>query len=848
MRTIKLKVGAMVIRMLGCWATATAGATQPTPPAKQPENKAEAPAQPRPAEKQVRKDRYGDALPTGAIARLGTVRLRHTGRISPVVFTPDGKTAIASDQHGNVVCWDVASGKEVRRLEKWGGYFGSLALSPDGKVLAAGDNGGRLILWDVATGKRLPPGELSVRHDGIGQILFTPDSRTLTLRGDKTILLWDAVHKKTRHELKGHPSYVKCMALSPDGKTLASAGESDPHIRLWDIASGKEKLRLAGDKSIEPSLAFSPDGKTLAVIGESSPLSFFDANTGKKLRTSKDPYVGLHAIQYAPDGKTLAGIERGTLCILDAASGKRLRKFDAAAPGISFSPDGKTIATFSAGAHTFDLWDVASGKLRHSFAGHTRGVTGLAFAADGKTLFSVEDDTYDGLLAWDAATGELRGHFREDNDRYSYTRLALSADGKLLAACGYSGLQLWDPTTRKKVRTCARGVGIIRSVAWSADSRTLVTGGPENAILHVWDATTGKERRAIKAKQDIPHYPGGVVLSPKGEIVAAGGYADGTIHLWSAATSKELRKIATPPIEQFTPRGHRMAYSMVEALTFNPDGSALASVGGKMIYLWDPATGRRLHHWAPKAARIGPLAFSGDGRTLVTGHNDPSVRLWEVATGKQRACFLGHRGAVGAVAFARDGRRVASGSEDTTILVWDATGGARPDAVLSAKQLQTLWADLIGTGASQAYRAMWQMTLAPKQSLPFLDEQLRRIARRDAEQQKKVARLIADLDDDQFAVREWAAGELEKMGSWIEPALRQALEGKLSLEVRRRIETVLEKVAGWSGERLRTLRALEAIEHMNAAEARRLLESLAKGTPQGWLTEEARKSRKRMDG
>jgi hypothetical protein len=302
--------------------------------------------------------------------------------------------------------------------------------------------------------------------------------------------------------------------------------------------------------------------------------------------------------------------------------------------------------------------------------------------------------------------------------------------------------------------------------------------------------------------------------------------------LWEADTGKELRTIATP---------HQMVY----ALAFNPDGSALASGGMQAgIHLWDAATGRLLRRWETPQSHLGHLAFSRNGRMLVSGHGDAHVRLWEIATGKERDSFVGHRSNIRAVAFAPDGRSVASGSDDTTILVWDATGGARPDAALSAKQLQALWADLIGSDAGRAYRAMWQMALSPKRVLPFLAERLHPITPLDERQQKQVERLLADLDKESFTARQRAETELEKMGPAIEPALRKVLDDKPSLEVRRRIEKVLEKM---TDERLRTLRALEAIEYMNTPEARRLLESLANGTPRAWLTEEARKSRKRMD-
>ncbi|MGH7224547.1 MAG: sigma-70 family RNA polymerase sigma factor, partial [Gemmataceae bacterium] len=313
MLTTKLKLGAMSILLLGCAVTAAGLAIPQAPTEKPPESKAEASAPPKARDarhaddKHDRKDRYGDPLPVGAMARLGTVRLRHACEvgISPVVFTRDGKTAIAGDDTGDIVYWDVASGQEVRRFSRVvPNWPCCLAINADGKRLAAVDRVRELILVEVATGKRLSKSKVPNPDPTVDsliiQILFLPDGQTLALRdGTSTILLWDAIHQKKLHELKGHTGYVKCMAVSPDGKTLASAGESDPHIRLWDVASGKQKLDIASAKNIEPSLSFSPDGKTLAVVGESSPLAFFDAKTGKKLRTAKDHGFDVPTIQHA---------------------------------------------------------------------------------------------------------------------------------------------------------------------------------------------------------------------------------------------------------------------------------------------------------------------------------------------------------------------------------------------------------------------------------------------------------------------------------------------------------------------------------------------------------------------
>ncbi len=839
MLTTKLKLGAMMILLLGCVVTAAGLALPQVAPKNQLKSKAEAPPSVPPAkDEQVRKDRYGDPLPPGALARLGTLRMRHSNHTAEAVFTPDGKTVIVSDWGGEIIFWDVATGRELRRLWAADGPVNglALALSSDGKTLVAGGFG-RFSLWDVATGKKLSQIEVPVGN--IWQLLLTPDGKTLALHDEKSILLWDIAGNKMLHELKEHKGPVARLALSPDGKTLAWGTWKDGHVHLWDIASAKEKsLISAGDNGVV-YVAFSPDGKTLATAG--NPLRgvrLWDVATGKKLREVPGwPLL----FAFFSDGKTIAGLESDRkVHIYDAVNGKHLRQYESpsANTGLSsgqaqmmarlaISPDGKTAASLG-GKLTFDLSDPVRGKLLHSSAGHRDGIAAVAFAIDGKSLFSVSDDP-DYVLVWDAATGELRDKIGEGYNGISKT-LALAPDGKQLAT-GMRKLILWEALTGKEVRRCAGPEDIIVSAAWSADGKTLVSCS-QNGTIRVWDPATGKQRRAIEPKPRAPQLPIRIAVSPDGAIVAAyRTYGQGPIFLWETDTGKELRPIAAPQ-------------GIISALAFRPDKSILASAGSEGgICLWEPTTGQLLRRWDTPPGQIRSLAFSRDGRTLASGHSDSSLRLWETASGKQRASFTGHRGGIGAVTLSRDGRRIASGSWDTTILIWDATGGAHRDVALSPEQLQMVWRDLGDADAGRAYRALWQLALSPKQALPFLAKCLRPLAPLEEPQQKQVNRFMADLDSDQFAVRQQAESELEKMGLLIEPVLRKALECKPSLEVRQRIEAVLAKLAS---ERLRITRALEAIEHMNTRGVRRILEELSEGAPHAWLTEEARAIRNRL--
>jgi hypothetical protein len=257
------------------------------------------------------------------------------------------------------------------------------------------------------------------------------------------------------------------------------------------------------------------------------------------------------------------------------------------------------------------------------------------------------------------------------------------------------------------------------------------------------------------------------------------------------------------------------------------------------------ATGKEVR-WIPNPNVLASfLVFSPDGRTLALGGRDKTVRLWEVATGKERCRFVGHSGALRSGTFSPNGRTFISGSEDTTILIWDVTGriaeGRSESNKLAAREMEDLLADLAGAEASRAHRALWILAAAPRQVVPVFRGQLRPVVAADAE---RVGRLMADLDSDSFPTRDNARRELQKMGEGALPALLKALASQPSLELRRRVEDLLARLTG--AEHLYALRALEVLEHIGNPEARQVLETVAGGLAEAWLTGEARKSLQRL--
>jgi hypothetical protein len=196
--------------------------------------------------------------------------------------------------------------------------------------------------------------------------------------------------------------------------------------------------------------------------------------------------------------------------------------------------------------------------------------------------------------------------------------------------------------------------------------------------------------------------------------------------------------------------------------------------------------------------------------------------------------------------FLPDGKTLLSGSGDSTALCWDLTGrGKAAEAPLSADEFQSEWRHLHGGDALRAYRALWKLAANPKLALAQLEKQLRPVQPVDP---KAIAQWIADLESDKLAVREAAKAELTKAGDVAWPALRDALAKGPSLELQTRVRQLLGNQDDLLPfpDRLVRVRSLELLEQLPAADALALVQTLADGAAEAWLTQEAKMMARRM--
>jgi WD40 repeat protein len=654
-------------------------------------------------------DLYGDPLPPGALARLGTVRFRFAA--TSIACSPDGKVLAAGGSDNRIRLYDAGTGKEIRRLvghqartynpppnakgafdllvnSTGEGSVTTLAFSADGKLLASGGWDDTVRLWDAGTGKELR--RLDAHKGMVARVVFSPDGKVLASRGglDGILRLWDPATGAELHKVEGLSTVnpwrfyrEAALAFSADGKTVAATTRKA--IVFHDTATGKETRQLEGYRDCM-YLAWSPDGKLLATGGlddakkEQYSLRLWDA-AGKELRRCELPKnEPPTCFAFAPDSsKLIAAVAETDAVVFDAGSGKVLHRLPQYwAMRVAWSADGKTVASIK-GA-TIRLWDPATGKERFlEYEGHQGGVNAVALSPDGKLLATGGEN----VRLWDPATAKPVRQIAAQG-----TSLAFSPDGKLLATAGGNGktAHVWEAATGKEVFKLD-GPRLLRAVAFSPDGKVLATGD-EQGTLRLWDVAKREQLHEIDLKSGAENLS--LAFSPDGKTLAcAGGWNEGgvpagiTINLqnrvtitgkagffvllWDVATGKEVRRFAGPR-------------DSIKTVAFSPDGKTLAAASrdGRIV-LWEAATGKEVlhilahpNHKDATFAGTPCLAFSPDGKTLASASTDRTIRLWDPVTAKELATFQGD-GAVYALAFGRDGKTLISGGADTAAIIWD---------------------------------------------------------------------------------------------------------------------------------------------------------------------------------
>ena len=451
-------------------------------------------------------------LPEGALARLGKGTVRNT------IFSANGAWMAVSRYIGTWL-YDTSTGAEVALIRTKEKTNGAIAVSSDGSTLAMG--------------------------------------------AFRSVQVWDAASGQIKI-LDGHTDWVRSVALSPDGATLASSSR-DGGVRLWDVASGQLKTTLNGDWHRINSLAFLPDGSALAIAREDGTAGLWDMANGLFKAILEEDSRGVLSLAFSPDGSALASSNwDGTVGLWDMADGlfKVLGEYADNNHPLAFSPDGSTLASGFFGM--VRLWDTASGQVQDTWPGHTRLVRSVVFSPDCTILAS---GSLDGTIRlWDVADGQIKTIL--ENPGGPVYSVAFSPDGSILASGSDETVRLWDVASNQ-LRIALEGHTYrVNSVAFSPDGFTLASGSRDGTI-RLWDATSGQIKKILEHSGRV----NSVAFSPDGFTLA--NSRGGSIQFWDVA-SGQLKKSLM---------GHGEGIS---SISYAPSGAILASASlDGTILMWD---------------------------------------------------------------------------------------------------------------------------------------------------------------------------------------------------------------------------------------------------------------------
>ena len=501
-------------------------------------------------------------------------------------------------------------------------------------------------------------------HDGVlWSARLAPDGkRIVTASEDKTARVWNAENGDQLAILRGHTEGVRVASFSPDGRQVIT-GSTDKTARLWNAETGQQSAVLEHDGVVR-SAAFSSDGRRVVTASDDKTARIWDVQTGKQIAALTGHTARVRDAAFSPNGRyVLTSSDDKTARLWDSKTGEPVHILEGhtqSVRGVAFSPDGERAVTTSLD-HSARVWSVETGK-QSVILGHGDVVTSAAFSPDGQRIVTASDDNT--VPIWDAQMGERIVTLSGRTAVYS-------PDGRSIVTSDGDTARIWNADNGKLAMVLRGHRSRVTGAVFSPDGRSVLTAS-DDKTARLWSAGTETNTQMAVL---VAHTgsAGRAVFSPDGRRALTAS-DDNSVRLWDAEAG---RQIAT-----FTRAGSGMA-------AFSPDGRLVAIPDNNTVVVRDANTGEREDRiFQGHSAAVQSVAFSADGRRIVTASDDRTARVWDLQTGGQIAALTEHTAPVRSAVFSPDGLRVVSTqtpqrsgnvtivtSNDSVALLWDALSG-----------------------------------------------------------------------------------------------------------------------------------------------------------------------------
>lgn len=444
------------------------------------------------------------------------------GRLADPTFSPDAKTLVAILGE-DVVVWDAATGRKMRKLKKLGGWPSAIAFSPDSRLVAVAAIKGampggesEISVWEIATGKVV--NRLKGKNDAIACLQFVVRGQALLIGSLQyepglsvgTVKLWDLRDNTLKRADILEGKAVSSMTLIHDQTAVLMQSGSEVEVRdarTWQVIHAfessedddSEQMRhsrflLSANRAV--GVAFSRDGTTVSAEIPGEGIRRWDSRTGgirnhiPRAKNSDDAVLA-----FSSDGDFVVESNAQGVRLRDLVNGTTKQiplQADEAASALALSPDNRTLLTADENG-VVHLWDSETGQNKKSIQTGQQ-ITALALDASGQWLATARADR--SIVVWDLKTGGVRSEFRKHEDVIN--ALAFSPDGSTLASGGDDRTAiLWDLASGRAKRTLKGHDLTVTSLAFSPDGLTLASGSG-NASVVLWNVTTGKLDRILR--------------------------------------------------------------------------------------------------------------------------------------------------------------------------------------------------------------------------------------------------------------------------------------------------------------------------------------------------------------